>query len=669
MKEHRNITCLHKEAECQSDNCVYEKQCTDPQFSKHCYAIFKKTSLNNSTAKPEILLAGCWSGGDECHSPSFAKEKYENEIDINYKVPDSLLDPSIQNLCISYARPSEDSNYFLKNNKSFCCCANSLCNKEIFVTNERNPAEEYAIRLNPQRNETPIPIIPYSNPKPFTTNINLVLITSLVLMSFLFISLVTFLLFKKKLFSIKNKHSDGIPSMLFTNNLNIDPAISQLGSQLINQSESLCQNNRKDEFSNLNRNINDFKNLTQPLLNAQNESFFSQNIVAPNIDVLPESLLKANPFKLTQNMELVNRNDLKELESFKVRLEEQLAISSSKSSNLSEKITDPNMVLLPSLIQPSDLYLIEKISQGQFSSVWKGKCNNNKDTEGNVPEYGIKIFSAFQKNAWSNEKDIYNSLATTNPYILTHFNSDVHELPKNQGNSSVPFFSNNEFWIILEYHPYGSLNDFLKINLLSWPQMIRLVHSILEGLAYLHSENSDPKKQFAIAHRDLKSKNILVKSDGETCCIADFGLALKLNNHNKLNSAEIRSKVGTRRYMSPELIEGAIAFSKETFLRIDVYACALVLWEIISRGDFYEEKSDYKLPFEDEVGQNPSLEDMKEIVVDKNFRPIIKETWLKHHKISSITQTIEECWDIDLDARISSECAASRIRKIYQNTI
>ncbi len=80
-----------------------------------------------------------------------------------------------------------------------------------------------------------------------------------------------------------------------------------------------------------------------------------------------------------------------------------------------------------------------------------------------------------------------------------------------------------------------------------------------------------------------------MKSDGHTCCIGDFGLALKLQNKNTMSSAELRSKVGTKRYMSPELIEGAIAFTRETFLRIDVYASALVLWEIMSRGDFYGE--------------------------------------------------------------------------------
>lgn len=37
------------------------------------------------------------------------------------------------------------------------------------------------------------------------------------------------------------------------------------------------------------------------------------------------------------------------------------------------------------------------------------------------------------------------------------------------------------------------------------------------------------------------------------------------------------------------------------------------------------------MPFQDEVGVNPSLEEMKEVVVDKCVRPVIKPEWLKHH--------------------------------------
>ena len=35
--------------------------------------------------------------------------------------------------------------------------------------------------------------------------------------------------------------------------------------------------------------------------------------------------------------------------------------------------------------------------------------------------------------------------------------------------------------------------------------------------------------------------------------------------------------------MAPEVLEGAIQFQRDAFLRIDMYACGLVIWELISR--------------------------------------------------------------------------------------
>ena len=74
----------------------------------------------------------------------------------------------------------------------------------------------------------------------------------------------------------------------------------------------------------------------------------------------------------------------------------------------------------------------------------------------------------------------------------------------------------------------GSLNDVLKCNTLSYGEMCLIAHSLASGLAHLHEElpqrgTLDIKP--AVAHRDFKSKNVLIKSD-MTACIGDFGLAL-----------------------------------------------------------------------------------------------------------------------------------------------
>ena len=129
--------------------------------------------------------------------------------------------------------------------------------------------------------------------------------------------------------------------------------------------------------------------------------------------------------------------------------------------------------------------------------------------------------------------------------------------------------------------------------------------------------------------------------------------------------------------MAPEVLEGAINFQRDSFLRIDMYAFGLVLWELAARctaadGKFYTLQSvccvpilqmkfckisdcvhvlsgpvdEYMLPFEEEVGQHPSLEDMQEVVVHKKLRPCLRDCWQKHtvskEKISVVASTRQE---------------------------
>ncbi len=58
-----------------------------------------------------------------------------------------------------------------------------------------------------------------------------------------------------------------------------------------------------------------------------------------------------------------------------------------------------------------------------------------------------------------------------------------------------------------------------------------MAYSAARGLSHLHTEiqgTGVPGGKPMIAHRDIKTRNILVKKD-LTCAIADFGLAISYN--------------------------------------------------------------------------------------------------------------------------------------------
>ena len=98
--------------------------------------------------------------------------------------------------------------------------------------------------------------------------------------------------------------------------------------------------------------------------------------------------------------------------------------------------------------------------------------------------------------------------------------------------SNAHSFLGNGSWtqmlLITDYHELGSLSQYLSCHTITPAQMVRMAFSVSSGLSHLHSEIFGTKGKPSIAHRDIKSKNILVKRNGE-CCIADFGLAVKFN--------------------------------------------------------------------------------------------------------------------------------------------
>ncbi|XP_016094233.1 activin receptor type-2A [Sinocyclocheilus grahami] len=302
----------------------------------------------------------------------------------------------------------------------------------------------------------------------------------------------------------------------------------------------------------------------------------------------------------------------------------------------------------PTLVQ-KPLQLLEIKARGRFGCVWKAQLLNDY--------VAVKIFPIQDKLSWQNEYDIYNLPGMRHENILQFIGAE-----KRGSNLDI------ELWLITAYHEKGSLTDYLKANVVTWNELCHIAQTMARGLAYLHSDfpgHRDGHKP-AIAHRDIKSKNVLLKSN-LTACIADFGLALRFEAGK--SAGDTHGQVGTRRYMAPEVLEGAINFQRDAFLRIDMYAVGLVLWELAARCTASDGPVDeYMLPFEEEVGQHPTLEDMQEVVVHKKLRPTLRECWQKHSGLAMLCETIEECWDHEAEARLSAGCVEERVIQMQRQT-
>jgi serine/threonine protein kinase len=281
--------------------------------------------------------------------------------------------------------------------------------------------------------------------------------------------------------------------------------------------------------------------------------------------------------------------------------------------------------------------LLELQAHGRFGSVYRATIVPTGET------VAVKVFPTADRQSWLTERAFYSQpFIGSHECILRCFGAEQHD---------------TELWLITEFHEHGSLFDYLKGNVVSWPQLVSIATSLADGVAFLHSYRGSWKPP--VAHCDLKSRNVLLKTGLKTC-IADFGLATILDD----KMTGMHAQVGTRRYMAPEVLDGSIGFSIDFILKIDIYAFALILWELVSRctaGDGVVRE--YRMPFEDEVGQSPTLEEMQSLVVSKKVRPCLPAS-ANHQGLVTLCMTIDECWDNDPEARLSAECIYERMLRL-----
>ncbi|XP_073844346.1 type I BMP receptor saxophone isoform X8 [Musca autumnalis] len=400
-------------------------------------------------------------------------------------------------------------------------------------------------------------------------------------------------------------------------------------------------------------NDGDFPELPPPVDEVTQLNADSSNILKMTFAIL-------GPFVIISILAYVaiyfiRRNHRKRLEYSRTKQDpdsylvndELLRVTSAGDSTLREylqhSVTSGSGSGLPLLIQRTlakQVTLVECIGRGKYGEVWRGHWHGEN--------IAVKIFFSRDEESWKRETEIYSTVLLRHENILGFIGSDM-----TSRNSCT------QLWLLTHYYPHGSLFDHLNRNALSHRDMILICLSIANGLVHLHTEIFGTEGKPAMAHRDLKSKNILVKPNG-TCVIADFGLAVMHSNVTGKLDLGNNPKVGTKRYMAPEVLDESIdMYNFEALRRTDIYALGLVIWEVCRRTISCGIAEEYKVPYYDVVPSDPSFEDMRKVVCVDNYRPSIPNRWSSDPLLAGMSKLMKECWHQNPNVRLP----ALRIKK------
>jgi hypothetical protein len=160
----------------------------------------------------------------------------------------------------------------------------------------------------------------------------------------------------------------------------------------------------------------------------------------------------------------------------------------------------------------------------------------------------------------------------------------------------LPFYA-------MEYLPYPDLEGYLKRQgKLPLNEVLELTIGLMKGLEVTHARG--------LFHRDIKPANVVIAPE-HRAILVDFGL-VKDTNRTQLTATG--AVMGTPLYMSPELLQGALAEAPS-----DIYQVGLLVFEMISGKRTHAGDSMVQVAHKVMVGDYEPIE---------TFVPDLDEGWL-----------------------------------------
>ena len=135
-----------------------------------------------------------------------------------------------------------------------------------------------------------------------------------------------------------------------------------------------------------------------------------------------------------------------------------------------------------------------------------------------------------------------------------------------------------ELLLVMDYVPGETLAGVLRAAATRGDRMppalaSAIVGGVLLGLHAAHEARDERGRPLHIVHRDVSPQNVILRPDGSVV-VLDFGVARAVGRLQTTREGQLKGKLP---YMAAEQLTG-----QPSDRRIDLYACAVVLWEVLT---------------------------------------------------------------------------------------
>ena len=143
-----------------------------------------------------------------------------------------------------------------------------------------------------------------------------------------------------------------------------------------------------------------------------------------------------------------------------------------------------------------------------------------------------------------------------------------------------------QYYMTMEFINGVNLAQFMRLQRNSGQYLaidlaVFIVSRICRGLSHAHQKCGRDGRLLGIVHRDVGPKNIMIAREGDVK-LTDFGIAKALD---LMYNEEGHTIVGKDAYLSPEQARREV-----TDARADLFACGIVLAELLLLGNIFEDE-------------------------------------------------------------------------------